>query len=87
MDAGKIVICAVLAVAECYLAYQIYRVIYAVRRARTNMAQAKSSTDHPAKVRLFVDAQTKMTKMDMQMGAMFGIGFVVIAFLLAHLST
>lgn len=86
MDTAKIILSVILFAAECYLAYQIFRIARVVRRARANMARAKSSNDHPASVRLFVDAQTKIVKMDMMMGAMFVVGFTVIAFLLATMT-
>lgn len=39
---------------------------------------AKASADHQASIRLFVDAQTKLMKLDAAMGGMFVVGLVVV---------
>ncbi len=55
----------------------IVRIGRSLLRARRNIADAKASREHQASVRLFVEAQTKLMKLDALMGLMLSIGLVV----------
>jgi hypothetical protein len=68
-----------LLIAACWLARQIYRVTVAVRQARCNMMDAKRSDRHQTEIRMFLETQSKITRLDIQMGVMFGI--ILIMFL------
>ncbi|WP_454887781.1 hypothetical protein [Sphingomonas oryzagri] len=80
-------IAAILAVllAACWVARQIYQIIGSVTRARRNMAEARHSDRHQADIRMFLEAQTKLTRMDIQMGALFGVSLIALIAIAAHL--
>lgn len=61
-----------------WLALQLYRIVLTVMRARQNIIDMKNSGDHPAGIRLSVEAQTTLMHMDIRIGVMFGISLIAI---------
>lgn len=60
-----------------WLAWQLYHVVFTVIAARQNIIAMKNSGDHPAAIRLSVEAQTKLMHLDIRLGVMFGTGLLV----------
>ena len=83
MTAPAFLLTAALLVAT-YLAVLIVRIGRSLLGARRNIADAKASQEHQASVRLFVEAQTKLMKLDTLMGVMLSIGLVVMLALARH---
>ncbi|TCM02936.1 hypothetical protein [Sphingomonas sp. PP-CC-3G-468] len=59
-----------------WLALQLYHVVSTVIAARQNIRDMKDSGDHPAGIRLSVEAQTKLMFLDIRLGVLFGIGLL-----------
>lgn len=76
MTAATLLLTATVLVAAC-LAVLLARVGRSLLRARRQITSAKTSRDHPASVRLFVDAQTKLMKLDAMMAGVLTVGLVV----------
>ena len=76
---------AALLLAGGWTVRQLVRIAGAIRRGRRAIADARRSGRHQAEVRLFVEAQTKLTRLDIQMGALFGVSLVGMLVLAGHL--
>lgn len=76
MTAATLLLTATMLVSAC-LVMLIVRVGRSLLRARRQIASAKASRDHPSSVRLFVDAQTKLMKLDAMMAGVLTVGLVV----------
>lgn len=76
---------AALLVVAGWLAFQLYRIGCAVRRGRRAIAEARISGRHQTDVRLFVETQTKLTRLDIRIGTMFGIPLLGVLVLITHL--
>lgn len=74
----KILVILIVVPLAGWLALQVYRIVQTVTRARRNIESMKNSGKHQAEIRLFVEAQSKLMKMDILMGVIFGIGLLAL---------
>lgn len=83
MTAPTFLLVAALMVAAL-LARMIVRVVGSLRRARRNLSEARASREHQASIRLFIDAQTKLMRLDALMSLVLAVGLVAMLALARH---